>query len=149
MATIAPHTEETFDRRVFQGWSIAIPVGMEETFIGEDGYWHAWSDARSITLSSIVVTDRRGDPVPARDILAEATPMDGVSVPVPNDIPGWARSIEVPDVSWADRALSGILVVDGNVLIVTVTSDDPEWNKSVWRSIRHHQASPGRRPQRA
>ena len=141
MVTTAPHTEQTIDRRVFMGWSIAIPIGMEEAFIEKDGYWHAWSDGRSISLSSIVVRDRQGHAVPARQILAKSPPIHGEVVPVPSDLPGWARSIEVPDVSWADRAISGMLVVDGNVLIVTVTSDDSDWNRSVWRSIRHHPGS--------
>ena len=146
MVTAARRTERTFDRRVFRSWSIAVPIGMEEAFIEKDGYWHAWSDGRTISLSSIVITDRRGDAVPARKILVKLPAMHGEAVQVPNELPGWARSIEAPDVSSAARAISGILVVDGNVLIVTVTSDDPEWNRSTWRSIRHQ---PRTRPRRS
>ena len=137
MVTAALRTELTVDRRVFSGWSIAVPIGMEEAFIADDGYWHAWSEGRTISLSSIVLTDRRGDAVPARKILAKTPPMEGEETAVPNDLPGWARSIERPDVSPGARAISGILVVDGNVLLATVSSEDPDWNRSVWRSIRH------------
>ncbi len=111
---------------------------MEETFIAEDAYWHAWSDDRSISLSSIVLTDERGDPVPALDIVERMTPIDGEAVPHPNDLPGWARSITLPKGSRADHAISGILAVDGTVLLITVTSEDADWNLSVWRSIKHH-----------
>ena len=119
---------------------------MDETFVEDEGYWHAWDEHRSISLSSIVVADRHGHPVPTHRILEREPSMDGEAVPVPNILPGWARSIETPDSPQADRAVSGILVVDGNILIITVTSDDPDWNRSVWRSIRHHQD--GDRPRR-
>lgn len=145
MVTRAPHIQHTFERRVFQGWSIALPVGMEETFIADDGYWHAWSDDRSISLSSIVITDRRGAPVAALDILERATPIDGKVVALSDDLPGWARSIRLPKGSRANRAISGMLAVDGNVLLITVTSDDDDWSLWVWRSIKHHRHAVRRR----
>ncbi len=53
-----------------------------------------------------------------------------------NELPGWATSVETPDSQQADSAVGGILVVDGNVLVIAVTSDDAEWARATWRSIR-------------
>ncbi len=137
MVKAARYAEPMVDRRVFTRWSITIPVDMDETFVASDGYWHAWEADRSISLTSMIVADRRGRPVPMREILDRMPAMEGEGMPLPDHLDGWAVVINVPDSPRASRAISGILVLDGNLLMVTVTSDDLDWATSIWRSIRH------------
>ena len=145
MGNAAARAEPTVYRRVFERWSVTIPAGMDETFLENEGYWHAWDARRSISLTSIHLSDRRGQPVPAVAILEQTPPMDGEAMPLPDDLPGWAVLVVVPDSPLASRAVSGIVVADGNFLIVTVTSDDLEWAQSIWRSIRYDAADARRR----
>jgi len=43
-----------------------------------------------------------------------------------------------------------VLATEGRLLLATITSDDPEWARRVWRSIRGHSAPfPSRRERRA
>jgi hypothetical protein len=139
MDETTPRAEQSLDRRVFKHWSIAIPAGMGETFVEDEGYCHAWDERRSISLTSVVVSDGHGRPIQADRILEKGRPIKGEVVPTPNELAGWTTSIETPESEQAGSALSGILVVDGRVLVITVTCDDPEWARTTWRSIRHHE----------
>ena len=109
---------------------------MDETFVASDGYWHAWDGRRSISLTSTVVVDRRDHPVPASQLLDRMPPMKGEAMPLSDGLDGWAVLVDMQESRRASRAISGILVLDGNALLVTVTSDDLEWAKSIWSSIR-------------
>jgi len=79
MDPLATQAEPTVVRRVFEAWSIEIPVSLAETFIDADSYWHAYDDHHSVSLTSIVVTDKRG-PVSAQRIVRHVPPMDGDNV---------------------------------------------------------------------
>ena len=138
MVKTAPRTEQTSVRRPFWRWSIAIPADMDETFVEDGGYWHAWDERRSISLTSMLVTDEHGRAVPAHHILEKSAQMEDEALPAPNELLGWSKKIETPDSPLAGSALTGILAVDGGVLLITVTSDDLDWSESVWRSIRHN-----------
>lgn len=128
-------------RRVFERWSVEIPVALTETFVEEDRYWHAYDDHRSVSLTSMVVADDRG-PVAPNKILREALALlDGVPVEgTPPGLLGRAVAKDVTQPARASRALSGILAVTGRLLLITVTSDDPDFARRVWLSIRR--ASP-------
>jgi hypothetical protein len=137
MSNAATRIEPTVMRQVFPYWSITIPAGFAETFVPEDGYWHAWDDRRSVSMTSVLVTDH-GRPVSARLILEQfpAEPGDGAALPPGFD--GWAVVVTAPQPARAPRAITGIIVRDGRVLIVTVTAEDLTWAAGVWQSIRAH-----------
>jgi hypothetical protein len=139
MDTLSAPFTMTILRHVFASWWISIPPEFDEDFVHEDGYWHAWDARRSVSLSSYVITDRTTDrrPVPARDLLARLPAPDGEPVAPPDGLAGWAAVIPVPDSPRASRAISGMLVVDGRVLLATITSDDIAWATEVWRSIQY------------
>ncbi|WP_310526626.1 hypothetical protein, partial [Nocardioides sp.] len=87
-------------------------------------------------------------------ILRQASPLDGSPVDeVPAGLLGRATTCVAPQPAMASRLLSGLLATDGRLLLVTVTSDDLEWARRVWLSIRSHaapvQPSPGLRTCRA
>jgi hypothetical protein len=150
---IAVSTEPTVERRVFEAWSIEIPAAFTETFVDADGYWHGHDERRSVSLSSFVVSEER-DPVRASRILRQAPPLDGSPVDqMPPGLLGRAAMCAAPEPARASQLLSGLLATDGHLLLVTVTSDDLEWARRVWLSIRSHAApfqSPrGRRKGRA
>lgn len=135
-------------RQVFPAWSIEIPPSFDETFISEDGdygYWHAFEERRSVSLTSIVI-EERGKPVSAERILAEIPPLsDGSPVDeFPEGLPGWAVTSDAELDARASRILSGMLVVHGRVLLATITTDDLDWARRTWLSIRYH---PGARCQ--
>jgi hypothetical protein len=138
MATqAAPFTMKVL-RHVFASWWISIPPEFDEDFVHDDGYWHAWDDHRSVSLSSFVVTQRSGGTaVPAADLLAAMPVPEGDFVDLPPGHKGWARVIPVPDSPKASRAISGMLAVDGRVLLATITSDDIAWATDTWRSIEY------------
>jgi hypothetical protein len=125
-------------RRVFETWSIDTPASLEETFIAEDGYWHAYGPDRSISLTSIVLTD--GDrPVPAGEIVKVLPRPKGTPVSeLPDGLPGWAVLGKAPPSARASRILQGMLASRGRVLLATITADDPAWAKTIWLSIRCH-----------
>lgn len=130
--------EATVERRLFPTWSIRIPVGLEENFHTDEGYWHAWDEHRSVSATSMTLTDG-GRPVRAKRILRRMRSlpgMDGPTVVPPDGLLGWAVEIQTPPGSRASRAVTGIVVVDGRLLLVTVTSDDIAWATRVWLSIR-------------
>ena len=127
--------EPTLVRRVFALWSIRIPASFEQTFVHEDDYWHAWDRSRSVSLTSIRVTD--GDRlVSPRELLRAFPPLHGRLVETPTGLQGWA--VEAPAVppARASRHISGALATEGQVLIATITSDDLGWATSTWLSIR-------------
>ena len=127
-------------RHVFPAWSIHIPPSFDETFLTEPDYWHAWDEDRSVSLSSVVVDDGRG-PAPAGQLVDQMPrPHEGTPVDVlPAGLLGWAVVAEADPTSRATRALSGILAVDGRLLLAPITSDDPAWIRSTWLSIRYHE----------
>ena len=128
--------ERTFTRRVFEAWSVEIPSTFSETFVVEDSYWHAYDDERSVSLTSILLSDAQG-PVSADRIVAQLPPLDGTALDeLPPGFVGLAATGPADQAATASRVLSGMLAVDGRVLIATITSDDPEWARRVWRSIR-------------
>lgn len=127
---------------MFPSWSIEVPAGFSETYIAEDDYWHAWDEHRSISMSSIVLTER-GAPVSAARIVRRLSPLDGSPIDaLPPGVEGRATVCDSPDgvEARASRYLSGMLATDGRVLAVTITSDDLEWAKRMWLSIRAHPA---------
>lgn len=133
----APFTMKVL-RHVFPSWWISVPPEFDENFVHDDRYWHAWDDHRSVSLTSLVVTDRADDnPVPGADLLAAMPIPDGQPVDVPPGLQGWAVVIPVDDSPRASRAISGMIVADGRVLLVTITSDDIAWATDVWRSIEY------------
>jgi hypothetical protein len=124
--------------RPFEGWSIELPATFRDTFITEGSYWHAYDRSRSVSLTSVKLRDGHG-PVSAGAILRQMTPVPGERVSVvPPGLSGWARAYPAVQPARASRALSGILVQEGAVLIVTITSDDSEWARRTWLSIRAH-----------
>jgi hypothetical protein len=136
-AQTAPFTLKVL-RHVFASWWISIPPEFDEDFVHEDGYWHAWDEHRSASLTSFVVVDREaGSPVPAAQLLAAMPVPDGEAVDLPPGRLGWAVVIPVPDSPRASRAISGMIAVDGRVLLATITSDDIAWATDVWRSIEY------------
>jgi hypothetical protein len=137
---IAAPTEPTVERRVFEAWSIQLPAAFTETFVDADGYWHAYDEHRSVSLTSFVISEER-DPVRANRILRQAPPLDGSPIDqVPSGLLGRAATCAAPQPARASQILSGLLATDGRLLLVTVTSDDLEWARRVWLSIRSHAA---------
>ena len=136
MSIVAAHPEPTVRRQVFPHWSIKIPAAFEQTFVHEDGYWHAWDDRRSVSLTSLVIADDRKRPVPSRRILEQFPAGPGGRVEMPTGLGGWAVNVAPERPARASRAISGLIAVDGGVLIATVTAEDLAWATGVWRSIR-------------
>lgn len=116
-----------------------MPVSMEETFVHEgQGYWHAYSYDRSISLTSMSLTDGE-DRVPAAEIVAKLPLNFGVPfAELPPGLDGWAVTDRADPDARASKLLSGIVAVDGHVLIATITCDDEAWTRRVWLSIRNH-----------
>jgi hypothetical protein len=150
MLPFAAPAEPTAVRRAFAAWSIEVPVAFAETYVDEDSYWYAWDDSRSVALSSVVLTDKNR-PVPAAAIVREFPPLgDTPFVEMPEGLVGRAMTGAAIAPARASRVLSGMLAMDGRVLIVTITSDDLDWARLVWLSIRGHPAPlPSRRERRA
>ena len=127
-------------RQVFRRWAIAIPDHFDETFLAEDGYWHAWDEHRSVSLTSLAISDRHRRRVSAKRILKRIVnliPIDAEGhLAMPAGLEGWAVTITPVRPARASRAISGIIAVDGSVLVVTITSDDLSWATIVWLSIR-------------
>jgi hypothetical protein len=129
---------ETITQRVGAAWSVEIPATFAHAFFDEDGYWHARDAHRSVSLSSIALT-REGQPATAEMIARELPAPDGPPLDLlPPGFLGWAVEAEAQQPARASRTLSGMLVADGRVLVVTITSDDPEWARRAWLSIRSH-----------
>ena len=127
-------------RRVFPSWSVEIPPSFEETFVEQDMYWHAWDEARSVSLTSMTIADERGRPVSADAIEERMRPLlsgDPVAE-VPLGLIAWATTDAAPASAKASQVLQGVVATRGRVLLVTVTSDDLVWARGVWLSIRHY-----------
>jgi len=137
-------------RRVFAGWSVTIPSGFDEPDMGEEDYWHTYDTTHSVSLSSVAVTE--GDhPVPSVALARRVFQILPRGEPVaesPTMLLAKAWIIDVDPPSRASRALTGMVVADGRVLLATITSDDPDWVRRVWRSIEHHDVPPVTRPLR-
>ncbi|MGH2455964.1 MAG: hypothetical protein ACRDHD_06880 [Candidatus Limnocylindria bacterium] len=146
----ATGNEPAIARRVFGAWSITIPASFAETFVDEGGYWHAYDTHRSVSLTSMVV-EAEGGPVSADRILRQMGPLPGASVDsLPPGLIGYGVEDEAIQPARASRTLSGILVRDGRVLMVTITGDDTDWARRTWLSIGAHPAplpGPGQRGQ--
>lgn len=140
MRTRTLTAEPLVARRVFGSWSIDVPESFNETFVLEDGYWHAYGEGSSVSLTSIVVTD--GERLVSSAELREVFP-DLPGSPVletPASLFGRAAIEEAAGPAPASSVLQGLLAADGRLLLVTITSDDVEWARRVWLSIRHHAA---------
>ena len=115
-----------------------MPTQFDETFGDEDAYWHAYDDDRSISLTNLVVEGEAG-PVRAESMLAVFLATNGHSCEaLPPALLGWAVIGDAIQPARARRCLSGVLAVDGRILLVTITSDDADWSRMIWLSIRHH-----------
>jgi len=136
-------TEPTVVRRIFEAWSIEIPASFDELFAAEDGYWHAYDPHRSVSVTSLLIADDQG-PVPESRVIdafgpKEAGLLHGQPVhELPAGIRGWATIASAPQPARASLALSGMLFSDGRVLLATITSDDLDWARATWLSIRSH-----------
>ncbi len=139
MEAIASPPEPTVIRQVFALWSIRIPASFEETFVHGDDYWHAWDPNRSVSLTSMVVTDR-GHPVRSRTLLRTFPPLPGYPVATPPGLVGWAVAAPAVQPARATRAISGVIATDGRLLLATIIGDDPRWTLATWLSIRHGEA---------
>ena len=124
-------------RRPFPSWSIELPRAFRETFVAEGaGYWHAYDATRSVSLSSMEISERNGTPVASRSILRRMGPPRGEAIDVlPPGLAGWGVFDAADADARASRRLSGMLVTDGHVLITTITCDDDAWTRRVWLSI--------------
>jgi hypothetical protein len=132
--------ERTITRRIFEAWSVEIPATFAEMFVDDGSYWHTYDEERSVSLSSILLSDATG-PVSADRIVRELPSLEGS--PLDELPPGLIGQVATgPAVQPAKAALmlSGMLAVDGRLLIATITSDDPHWARRVWQSIRSHPA---------
>jgi hypothetical protein len=126
-------------RRIFEAWSVEIPAAFVESFV-DGSYWHASDDERSVSISSILLADPNG-PVSADRIVNELPALEGQAIDeLPAGLVGRAATGPSVQPAQASRALSGMLAVDGRLLIVTITGDDLAWARRVWRSIRSHPA---------
>lgn len=140
MDQVVAAAEPMVVRQVFRRWAITIPADFDETFLAEDGYWHAWDERRSVSLTSVAISDRHGRRVSAARILKRIVnliPVEGGDrLPMPTGLDGWAVIITPEQPARASRAVTGIIAVDGTALIATITSDDLSWAMTVWLSIR-------------
>jgi hypothetical protein len=137
--THAP-TEPTIERRVFEAWSIQVPAVFAETFVHEDDYWHGYDEHRSVSLTSVLLSER-GQPASAERILDQLGPLDGSPIDqLPPGLLGYAATSEATQPARAGRVLQGLLATYGRVLVVSITSDDPDWALRAWLSIRSHPA---------
>lgn len=128
-------------RRAFPSWSIEIPDSLEETFVHEGaGYWHAWGRRRSVSLTSILLTER-GTRVRAADIVRQTSGLIGPLAEfheLPAGLLGWVGQGPTEPGSRASGLVSGGVAVDGCLLLATITADDLKWARSIWLSIRNH-----------
>ena len=79
MFAISSVADLTAERRVFEAWSLQVPVTFEEVFVREDSYWHAYDEHRSVSLTSLVLEEGRR-PVVASRILERLPVLDGTPV---------------------------------------------------------------------
>jgi hypothetical protein len=149
MSSMASWVELTESRQVFEAWSVEVPAHFAEAFVFDGAYWHAWDDDRSISLTSMLLTDPDG-PVAAELIAAQLPELDGTPIrELPPGLQGTAAWVEAIQPARAEMTLSGLLAAHGRVLLVTITSDELDWARGVWLSIRHCDPTIERRSRRA
>lgn len=151
MATSTGQEELLRVVQVFEAWSIAVPRAFHEAFVAEGGYWHAHDESRSISLSSILLTED-DRPVPAAEILEySADVLSGEPIEtMPDGLSGRAVVAAAGPGARASRLLRGLIAADGRLLVATITADDVTWSETIWRSIRFHPAAvPSRAPRGA
>ena len=138
MSVSSPSVEPTSVRRVFASWSIELPESLAEAVVDENAYWHAYDEHRSVSLTSLVLTDKRG-PVKAARIMRRFPTLDGEPFkPLPPGLVGRVVTrVDDPDAR-GKHVISGMLATDGRVLVVTITGDDPGWVRATFLSIRLH-----------
>lgn len=139
MSPLVDRANSTIVRRVYECWSIEIPLTFTETFVAEDGYWHAYDKHRSVSLTSVAVADQDGRPVSAEEIARQLPPVEGDRFDeLPAGLPGWAYTMPAVQPARASRSLSGVVTTDGRLLLATITADDEDWARRTWLSIRCH-----------
>jgi hypothetical protein len=129
-------------RQVFETWWIAVPASFDDCWVAEGGYWHAWDEHRSVSVSSTVLVDDEGRPAPAAEVMdsiGELVQGEPIAA-VPPGLRARATLIHTDPDSRASRAVTGMVVVDGRVLIATITSDDVPWAVRIWESIGYRPA---------
>jgi hypothetical protein len=151
MSPLIDRANSTVVRRVYEAWSIEIPLSFTEAFIEDDGYWHAYDEDRSVSLTSITLTDQDGRPATAEEIARQVPPVEGDPFDeLPPGLPGWAFTLPAIQPARASRSLSGVVATDGRLLLATITADDEAWARRTWLSIRCHRVerseSHGRSP---
>jgi hypothetical protein len=143
MSTLVDLATSTIVRRAYESWSIEIPLSFSETFVVEDGYWHAYDEHRSVSLTSMTVADQDGRPVSAEEIARQVPPVEGDRFDeLPAGLLGWAYAMPTIQPARASRSLSGVLAGDGRLLLATITADDEDWVRRTWLSIRFHAPEP-------
>jgi hypothetical protein len=140
MSTTATAFQMLVIRQIFPSWAIAVPYGFEETLETDGGYWHAWDEHRSVSLSSVRCFDGER-PVTAREMLGRFTRTctvpgaTGATIDPPRGLAGWGVEMDAPPDSRASRVLTGVIAVDGCAAVLTITSDDPYWSRTIWDSL--------------
>jgi len=138
MSLLAAPFEPTTRCQVFAHWSIQLPTSLRSPLVPDPQYWHARDEHRSVSLTSMVITEH-GRPVSQKRIARQIQmSFEGTPVALPPGLEGWGREVDAEPSAIASRAVTGIIAAKGRVLIVTVTSDDVVWATSVWLSIRHN-----------
>ena len=129
-------------RQVFPGWSIAVPAAFREAFVDEEdaeAYWHGYDDHRSISLTSYLIVDEFRGPVSGEELTRALAPPKGARMEEPPPgLLGWGTRGRASGQARASRMLQGMLATDGRALVVTITSDDLDWARRIWLSIRNH-----------
>ena len=99
-----------------------------------------------MSLTSSVVVEH-GRPVPAEALARQVLPLiEGEPIDeLPEGVLGRAAIVTTTPPAIASRALSGMLVTEGRLLLVTITSEDMTWARRVWTSIAFVPAQGARR----
>jgi hypothetical protein len=126
-------------RRVFETWTLEIPESFDETFVADDGYWHGWDDSRSVSMTSVVITAKRGAPAPTGPALVAMLSLDG------DRLDGHPPGVHAQAVTRIEEAegrglvhvLQGIIAVFGRLVLLTVTGGEPAWAVRTWLSVRY------------
>jgi hypothetical protein len=139
----ARKVQTAIERKVSDSWSLAVPATFHETAVEDEAYWHGADRRRSISTTSLLILDEHGAvPVPSLMAvfggIAAETPGASPVKELPPGLAGWAMIAPALQPAVADSTLSGMVFVDGQALIVTITSDDLDWARRTWQSIRYH-----------
>lgn len=139
--------------QLFEHWSISVPSDMEFETAEDGAYQHARQGRRSVSCTSVNLTEHDDTPVPAAAILAQIAdrglPKGRKVAAGPRGVMSRAVIREVEPPAVASMALQGIAAADGWLLLVTITADDPAWCRQVWTSIHHHRHAPRPEPGRS